>query len=135
MTDKELIILANAARENSYSPYSHMAVGAALLTADGKVYSGCNVENAAYGVTNCAERTALFAAVAAGERRFTAIAIAGGKAGDAPAALFPPCGTCRQALSEFCSADLRIVLGTPEAPLVTTLGELLPMAFELEKGE
>ena len=95
VTDAELLALARLAMENSYSPYSHYAVGAALLSADGRVFQGCNIENASFGLTNCAERTALFKAVSEGARDFTAIAIASN--GSAPY----PCGACRQALNEF----------------------------------
>lgn len=118
------------ARQNAYTPYSHWAVGAALLAADGSVIPGCNVENAAYGPTNCAERTALFSAVAQGKRRFRAIAIAGGREGEEPAGFCPPCGVCRQALAEFCGPEFEVLLvkGMDETEL-HTLGELLPLAF------
>ena len=128
MLDKELLQLAIQARENSYSPYSGFRVGAALLGKSGKVYSGCNVENAAYSPTNCAERTAVFKAVSEGEREFSAIAIVGGK-GDMLADLCAPCGVCRQVLAEFCGGDFRVVLGTPENIRVFTLAELLPLSF------
>ena len=128
MLDKELLQLAIQARENSYSPYSGFRVGAALLGQSGKVYGGCNVENAAYSPTNCAERTAVFKAVSEGEREFSAIAIVGGK-GDTLADLCAPCGVCRQVLAEFCDGDFRVVLGTPENIRVFTLAELLPLSF------
>ena len=128
MLDKELLQLAIEARKNSYSPYSGFRVGAALLGKSGKVYSGCNVENAAYSPTNCAERTAVFKAVSEGEREFPAIAIVGGK-GETLADLCAPCGVCRQVLAEFCDGDFRIVLGTPENIQVFTLAELLPLSF------
>ena len=92
MTHEELLKTAIEARENAYVPYSHFAVGAALLAKSGKVYRGCNVENAAYGPTNCAERTAFFTAVCAGEREFEALAICGGPAGKPVSELFAPCG-------------------------------------------
>ncbi len=130
MTDRELLNIAIAARDAAYAPYSHFAVGAALLTAAGRVYPGCNIENASYGATNCAERTALFTAVAAGERDFTAIAIAGGAQGEAPLDSCPPCGICRQVLSEFCPPETRIILGNREVLTVFTLADLLPQAFE-----
>lgn len=95
MTDSELVRLADAARSNSYAPYSGFSVGAALLCADGTVLSGCNVENASYSVTCCAERSALFAAVSAGKRQFTALAVVGGRQGQAPDSFFTPCGVCR----------------------------------------
>ena len=117
------------ARENAYCPYSGFAVGAALLTADGKLYTGVNIENAAFGPTNCAERTAFFTAVAAGERDFTAIAIAGGKAGEAPKDFCAPCGVCRQVMREFCRDDFKIILAKPGAVKVYTLKELLPESF------
>ena len=126
---------AKKARENSYSPYSHFAVGAALLTGDGKIITGCNVENSSFGVTNCAERTALFSAVAKGERDFLAIAIAGAKVlsdGTMKEAFCPPCGVCRQALFEFCKKELSVIIGKADGTyMVTTLGELFPLAFEL----
>lgn len=136
MTDPGLLYEeAKKARGNSYSPYSHFAVGAALLTSDGKIIRGCNIENSSYGVTNCAERTALFKAVSEGERDFSAIAIAGGrvcKDGTIEEAFCPPCGVCRQALSEFCSEDLSVIIGKEDGTyMVTTLGELMPLAFDL----
>ena len=128
MTDKELIELAIKARELAYAPYSNHKVGAALVGKSGKIYTGCNVENAAYSPTNCAERTAVFKAVSEGEREFTAIAIVGG-VGDKLSELCAPCGVCRQVLSEFCTADLRIVMGTPNNITVSTLGDILPYSF------
>ena len=133
MTDQKelyasLMASAVAAREYSYSPYSGYRVGAALLGADGKVYTGCNIENAGYTPTNCAERTAVFKAVSEGERAFTAIAVAGGS-GETLDAACTPCGVCRQVLAEFCAADMPVILGTPEEMRVLTLGELLPFAF------
>ena len=128
MLDKELLQFAIEARKQSYSPYSNFRVGAALLTKSGKVYGGCNIENAAYTPTNCAERTAIFKAVSEGEREFTAIAIVGGK-GDEPADFCAPCGVCRQVLAEFCDPDFRIILGTPDNIRVYTLAELLPLSF------
>ena len=128
MLDKELLELAIEARKKSYSPYSGFRVGAALLGKSGKVYGGCNVENAAYSPTNCAERTAVFKAVSEGEREFSAIAIVGGKDED-PADFCAPCGVCRQVLAEFCDADFRVILGTPNNIQVYTLAELLPLSF------
>ncbi len=128
MTDRQLIECAIEARKMSYSPYSNFRVGAALVGKSGKIYTGCNVENAGYSPTNCAERTALFKAVSEGEREFTAIAIVGGK-GETLAPLCAPCGVCRQVLAEFCEKDFRIVLGTPEDIQVYTLAELLPLSF------
>ena len=134
MTDPGILFEeAKKAREYSYSPYSRFAVGAALLTSDGKIISGCNVENSSFGITNCAERTALFKAVSEGERSFLAIAIAGGKVlpdGAMEEAFCPPCGACRQALLEFCKKDLSVIIGKEDGTyMVTTLGELMPMAF------
>lgn len=122
------------ARENAYAPYSGFAVGAALLCADGKIFSGCNVESASYGVTVCAERVALWKAVSGGEREFAALAVAGGKAG-APAADFcPPCGVCRQALAEFCGGDFLVLLVKSSGETRScTLGGLLPMRFGPEQ--
>ena len=128
MTDLELMKAAVAAREYSYSPYSGFKVGAALLTKSGKVFSGCNVENAAYTPTNCAERTAIFKAVSEGAVRFSAIAVVGGRRGEI-SPFCAPCGVCRQVLVEFCSPDLTVILGTPENFSVHTLGELLPFSF------
>ena len=123
-----LMRVAQEARKNSYSPYSHFRVGAALLTKSGKVYTGCNVENASYSATNCAERTAIFKAVSEGERDFEALAIIGGKAGET-ADFCAPCGVCRQVISEFCPKDFKIVLGNEENFKVYTLEQLLPLAF------
>ena len=128
MTDRQLIECAIEARKMSYSPYSNFRVGAALVGKSGKIYTGCNVENAGYSPTNCAERTAVFKAVSEGEREFTAIAVVGGK-GETLAPLCAPCGVCRQVLAEFCEKDFRIVLGTPEDIQVYTLAELLPLSF------
>ena len=128
MTDQELMERAVEARKNSYSPYSGFKVGAALLGKSGKVYAGCNVENAAYTPTNCAERTAVFKAVSEGEKEFSAIAIVGGK-GEELSPFCAPCGICRQVLAEFCDEDFKILLGTPEAFRAYTLRELLPFSF------
>ena len=128
MTDLELMRLAEEARKLSYCPYSHFAVGAALLTKSGKVYTGCNIESASYTPTNCAERTAVFKAVSEGEREFAAIAIIGAPEGE-KGKFCAPCGVCRQVLREFCSLDFRILLGTPEEVKAFTLEELLPASF------
>lgn len=128
MTDRELLELAVEARKKSYSPYSGFRVGAALLGKSGKIYTGCNVENAAYTPTNCAERTAVFKAVSEGEREFSAIAIVGGK-GEEPADFCAPCGVCRQVLAEFCNEDFRVVLGTPDNIRVYSFAEILPLSF------
>ena len=128
MTDRELITHAIKARERAYAPYSKFRVGAALLGKSGKVYTGCNVENASYSATNCAERTAVFKAVSEGENEFTAIAIVGGS-GDKLSSLCAPCGVCRQVLAEFCNEDFRVILGTEENFKSYLLSELLPYSF------
>ncbi|MBE6553762.1 MAG: cytidine deaminase [Ruminococcaceae bacterium] len=128
MTDLDLMRLAEQAREKAYAPYSGFRVGAALLSKTGRVYLGCNIENAAYTPTNCAERTAFFKAVSEGERNFEAIAIVGGQ-GDSISRLCAPCGVCRQVMVEFCSPDFRVLLGNCEQLQATTLGELLPLSF------
>ena len=128
MTDLELMRLAVEAREMAYAPYSKFRVGAALLGKSGKVYKGCNVENAAYTPTNCAERTAVFKAVSEGEREFVAIAIVGGIS-ETIADFCAPCGVCRQVLAEFCDKDFRLVLGNPDKLQIFTFGEILPLAF------
>ena len=128
MENKELVAKALEARSAAYTPYSGFRVGAALLCADGTVYGGCNIENAAYGPSNCAERTAFFKAVSEGEREFSAIAVVGGKDGDA-ADIFPPCGVCRQVIAEF-KIPL-IIAGRSEKDYRTfTLEGILPYAFE-----
>ena len=127
MSDKELMELAIAARERAYAPYSRFLVGAALLCSNGTVYTGCNIENAAYTPTNCAERTAFFKAVSEGERDFVAIAVAGGKAGELT--LCTPCGVCRQVMTEFCRPNFRVIMGDGVGVFSATLADLLPMAF------
>ena len=127
---KELVLAALKARETAYAPYSGYAVGAALLTKTGKVYTGCNIENASFGATNCAERTAFFKAVSEGEKAFTAIAIAGAKAGEEVSDYAYPCGLCRQVMQEFCDADFLILIGTVNGEYKEhTLAELLPYGF------
>ena len=124
MTREELIKKAFEVRENAYVPYSQFKVGAALLTTSGKVYTGCNVESASYGGTNCAERTALFKAVSEGERAYKAIAVVGD-----PATYTFPCGICRQVLVEF-GTDLEVIVARTENDYqVFTLEELLPHSF------
>ena len=126
----ELVLAALKAREAAYAPYSGYAVGAALLTNAGKIYTGCNVENASFGATNCAERTAFFKAVSEGERTFVAIAIAGGKAGEAVSDYAYPCGICRQVMQEFCEADFQILVVTVNGEFKEhTLAEMLPYGF------
>ncbi|MBQ2070801.1 MAG: cytidine deaminase [Bacteroidales bacterium] len=130
MKPEELVALAKEARGRAYVPYSGFSVGAALLCKDGKIYQGCNIENAAFGPTVCAERTAFFKAVYDGEREFEAIAVVGGRAGEEITGLFPPCGVCRQVMREFCGLDFRLYLGREDGRWEErTLGEMLPMSF------
>ena len=130
MTPIELVNLAIEAREHSYCPYSNFAVGAALMTKDGKIYQGCNIENSAFGPTNCAERTAFFTAVYQGEREFEAIAVVGGTAGKPVSELCAPCGVCRQVMREFCKDDFKIYLSKGDGTYVEVkLTELLPFGF------
>ena len=130
MDNKELIRLALEAREMSYSPYSKYMVGAALLAKDGKVYKGCNIENASYSPTNCAERTAFFKAVSEGERQFEAIAVVGGYKG-APKDYAYPCGVCRQVMMEFCNPkEFRVISAVSEDEYIEeTLEQMLPHGF------
>lgn len=131
MTNEALILEAKKARERAYTPYSNFKVGAALLTKSGKVYHGCNIENAAYTPTNCAERTAFFKAVYDGEREFEKIAVVGGADGVEADALCAPCGVCRQVMMEFCNPEtFKIVLANGEGNhLELTLKEMLPYGF------
>jgi len=130
MNESELIRLAIDARKFSYSPYSDFKVGAALLTKTGKIYTGCNIENAAYSPSNCAERTAFFKALSEGEKEFEAIAIVGGPK-DKELQICAPCGVCRQVMMEFCDNEtFQIILGKSEDDyLKYTLRELLPLGF------
>ena len=115
----------------SYAPYSNFHVGAALLTSEGEIYTGCNIENAAYGPSNCAERTAMFKAVSEGKKEFEAIAVVGGKNGKIEN-FCPPCGVCRQVLAEFCKKDFEIVLAkSTNEYKIMTLEQLLPESFSL----
>ena len=134
MTNEALILEAKKARGKSYSPYSHFQVGAALLGKSGKVYHGCNIENAAYSPTNCAERTAFFKAISEGEKEFVKIAIVGGMEGTEPEELCAPCGVCRQVMNEFCDIDQFeiILMDGPNNVKVLTLNELLPYGFALD---
>ncbi len=128
---KELLEAAAAASERAYCPFSRYSVGAALRTPGGSTYSGCNVENASYGLTNCAERSAVFAAVAQGDREFSHIAIVA----DGDQVPYP-CGACRQVLAEFCGPDLQVYIASRsrlDAFESLTLGELLPKTFSLEE--
>lgn len=128
---RELVKTALESRKFSYAPYSDFRVGAALLSNDGRIFTGCNVENASYGVTNCAERTAVFKAVSEGARDFAAIAIVGGLGEALPADIASPCGTCRQVLAEFCEPDdFLVLLGRGDLTWEEyTLKELLPLGF------
>lgn len=129
MNNKELVKAAFGAMQKAYAPYSSYKVGAALLSKSGNVYLGCNVENAAYGPTNCAERTAFFKAVSEGEREFTKIAVVGGKNG-CVTDLFMPCGVCRQVMAEFCDGDFEIIVARSEDDFTSfTLYSILPYGF------
>lgn len=132
-TDLELIKLAREARRNAYAPYSHFQVGAALLAADGRIYRGCNIENATYTPTICAERTAIFNAVSEGQRDFLAIAIVGAREGLEAEDPCPPCGVCRQVLQEFCDPEhFRIILADKEKGSISfLLKDLLPYGFDM----
>ncbi|WP_102691296.1 cytidine deaminase [Rummeliibacillus pycnus] len=128
MNKDQLIELAKEGREKAYVPYSKFKVGAALLTADGKVYKGCNIENSGYSMTNCAERTAMFKAVSEGDRDFAAIAIVADTEGPCS-----PCGACRQVISEFCAPEMPVYLTNMKGDVQeTTVAELLPGAFSPE---
>ena len=131
MNNEELLDEAKKARKMSYSPYSHFQVGAALLTESGKIYYGCNIENAGYSSTNCAERTAFFKAVSEGETHFKKIAIVGGKENETPDTPCMPCGVCRQVMMEFCDPKtFQIVIeDKKEGYKIFTLEELLPFGF------
>ncbi|MFC0298252.1 cytidine deaminase [Geobacillus jurassicus] len=128
MEIEQLIAEAKKARELAYVPYSKFSVGAALLTKGGSVYRGCNIENAAYSVCNCAERTALFKAYSEGEREFAALAVIA----DTPRPV-PPCGACRQVIAELCPGDMTVILANLKGDVkVMTVSELLPEAFSAE---
>lgn len=129
MREKELVLLALETMGKSYAPYSNFNVGAALLCENGKVYLGCNIENAAFSPTVCAERTAFFKAISEGESKFEAIAIVGGK--DKKAFDYcSPCGVCRQVMSEFCDESFKVILGKEGGSfIVKTLSELFPLSF------
>lgn len=131
MDNQQLIKAAMKARENAYAPYSHFLVGAAVLTKDGQVYTGCNIENASYGATNCAERTAVFKAVSEGHSEFVKVAIVGGKEGEEITEFAYPCGVCRQVMAEFSNPlELKVIAAkSEEVYLEKTLEELLPYSF------
>jgi cytidine deaminase len=126
-----LINLAIEAREKAYSPYSRFCVGAALLASDGEIFTGVNIENSSYGATICAERSAFAAAISAGKRDFTAIAIVGAPKGESVDKLCFPCGICRQFMLEFCSESFEIILFDGQKNVTKTMGELLPEGFKL----
>lgn len=126
----ELIEKAKQAMEKAYAPYSGFTVGAALLCADGSIYTGCNIENASYSPTICAERTAFAKAVSDGKRDFTAMAVCGGKGG-VIAGRCTPCGVCRQVIAEFCKGDFEVLLVKPDGYECRTLSQLLPESFSL----
>lgn len=133
---KKMIEAAIKMLDFSYVPYSHFHVGAALLADDGTLFPGCNIENAAYGPSNCAERTAIFKAVSEGKLNFKAIAIVGGPEDENGKPVIkdfcPPCGVCRQVMSEFCKKDFQIILAkSPKEYKIFTLAELLPESFSL----
>lgn len=129
---EELLLEAIEARKNAYVPYSHFRVGAALLAKNGKIYRGCNIENAAFGSTMCAERAAFFKALSEGEREFEAIAIVGGPEGGDLRPICDPCGNCRQVMAEFCGGGFEIIFGSSKKDLsVYTLEQLLPLRFKL----
>ncbi|WP_432355216.1 cytidine deaminase [Sporosarcina sp. A2] len=131
MDKQQLMEHAKHAMENAYVPYSKFPVGAALLSEDGTVFEGCNIENSAYGMTNCAERTAFFKAISSGIRTFKALAVTGDTEGP-----ISPCGACRQVISEFCSMDMPVFLTNLKGDVTeTTVGELLPGAFRKEDLE
>ncbi|MGN0429074.1 MAG: cytidine deaminase [Acetatifactor sp.] len=131
---KELIQTALDARKNAYAPYSHYQVGAALLSSDGTIYSGCNIENASYGATNCAERTAFFSAVSEGKRDFLAIAITGGLEGEEISDYAVPCGICRQIMQEFCGDDFQVIVAkSTEDFRQYPFSEILPFGFDGDK--
>ena len=134
MTPEQLVREALEAMHFAYVPYSGFTVGAALLTKSGKVYRGCNIENAAYGPSNCAERTAIFTAVFEGKREFEAIAVVGGKDGVA-SDFFPPCGVCRQVMAEFCDPKaFRVLMARTETDYrECSLEEVLPFGFTKEE--
>ncbi|MEE0096601.1 MAG: cytidine deaminase [Oscillospiraceae bacterium] len=129
MTKEELARKAVEAMGHAYAPYSGYLVGAALLTADGTVYQGCNIENASFTPTVCAERTAFFKAIYDGKRDFRAIAVVGGKGGTVTG-FFPPCGVCRQVMREFCRDDFEVYLvGKDNEIKALTLKDILPYSF------
>ena len=131
VSNEVLIEEAKVARQKAYVPYSNFQVGAALLAADGTIYHGCNIENAAYPMTNCGERSAIFSAISQGERNFVKLAVVA----DSPRPV-PPCGACRQVISELCPSDMEVILSNLHGDVqVLTVAELLPGAFNMEDME
>ncbi len=129
---RHLMEEANNMRRMSYMPYSHFSVGAVLVAKNGKEYTGCNFENAAFSPTVCAERTAFAKAISEGEREFSCIAIVGGREGEI-SQMCAPCGVCRQVMSEFCDGDFEVVLGTPDKFKVFRFDEVMPLRFTGEE--
>jgi cytidine deaminase len=128
---KRLLQAARKARKKAYAPYSNFHVGAAILGGNGRIYSGCNVENASFGLTSCAERNAVFAMVADGERRVREVLVIGESDG-----FLPPCGACRQVLAEFAAPTAKVYMANRRGGLhATTIAELLPFIFRLKKGK
>ena len=128
-TEALLIQKAIDARKKSYSPYSSFSVGAALLTSNGNIFTGANIESASFSPTVCAERVAFFTAVHNGEREFSAIAVVGGRSSEEVSSYCAPCGVCRQVMREFCDSDFEIILFDGRSPKTFTLSELLPESF------
>lgn len=126
MQGKELLKLAIEAQKNAYAPYSNYHVGAAVLLKDGKVIKGCNVENASYGLSNCAERTALFTCIAQGYKKDDIVAIAIASSSNPPAS---PCGACRQVMIELIPSNAKVYYGNDKQLFETTIGDLLPASF------
>lgn len=130
---EELISMAVEARKNAYAEYSGFMVGAALLCSDGQIFTGCNIENRSYSLTNCAERTAVFKAVSDGKKDFTAIAIVGAvKSGDCMEKMCFPCGACLQVMSEFCSNDFKIILADKGNTKIFSFSDFMPNVFSSE---
>ena len=133
MDKKELFNIAKESMKSSYAPYSNYNVGASLLCKNGNVYKGCNIENASYSLTNCAERAALFSAITNGDKEFDAICIVGGRNGEITDYTMP-CGACRQVLAEFCNAEFKVYIGINEDDIKEfKLSELLPCSFDKSK--
>lgn len=133
MNKKDLFMLAKDAIKSSYAPYSQYNVGAVLLCKNGNIYKGCNIENVSYSLTNCAERTALFSAIANGEKEFESLCVVGGKKGEITDYAMP-CGACRQVLAEFCDADFKVFVGVNENDIKEyKLSDLLPYSFDKSK--